>query len=102
MVAVKKQVNNKKRIKLLVSVWLTISYCLIISEKGLREHQCASGAGYEIRQVLPGLQANAEDPASGQGQTGAHRQQHARIEVKETNLKLCSSFWLQTKYTTEK
>lgn len=37
------------------------------AEKGFGVDQCASGAGHEVRQVLPGLQADAQVAASGQG-----------------------------------
>lgn len=64
MVAVKKQVNNNE---LQNCEWTQPNLTLCFAEKGFGEHQCASGAGDEIRQILPGLQADSEDPASGQG-----------------------------------
>lgn len=38
-----------------------------ITEKGFGIHQCPFGVGDEIRQILPGLQTDFEDFASGQG-----------------------------------
>merc|ERR1712154_746252 len=37
-------------------------------EKGGREHQRQTGAGDEVWQILPGLQADSQDTAPGQGQ----------------------------------
>ena len=52
-----------------------------MTEKGSREHQCQAGSGDEVWQVLPGLQADTEDSASGQSQACHHRQQHPSPQV---------------------
>lgn len=51
------------------------------AEKGFGEHQRSFGSGHEVRQVLPGLQADPEDSPPGKGQADHHRQQHSPSQV---------------------
>lgn len=62
-------------------VILTYIFIFKLAEEGFGEHQLPLGSGHEVRQVLPGLQADPEDSASGQGQADHHRQQHSPSKV---------------------
>lgn len=53
------------------------------TEEGFGEHQRSFGAGDEVRQVLPGLQADPQVAASGQVQADHHRQQHSSPKVRD-------------------
>lgn len=53
----------------------------MFTEKDFGLHQRPFGACYEVRQILPGLQANAQDSASWQSQVDHHRQQHTTPKV---------------------
>lgn len=37
------------------------------AEKDHRVYQLPPGSGYEVRQILPWVQTDTQDPASGQG-----------------------------------
>ena len=57
------------------------TFSIHVTEKGFGEHQLSPGAGDEIWQVLPGLQADSAYPPPGKGQAGHHCQQHAAPPV---------------------
>lgn len=53
----------------------------LLTEKGFRKHQCPFGFGYEIRQILLGLQTNVENVAPRQSQIDHHCQQYTTAKV---------------------
>lgn len=68
----------------------------LLTEKGFRKHQCPFGVGYEIRQILLGLQTNVENVAPRQSQIGHHCQQYTTIEVNDYVRLLRSSVFFNT------